>query len=153
MKFKLMIIVAVGIIGCILFLIYVLRSKTEDVSKQEPYIYLLKGDLITKKEIIVIENTSLLSLKNDFQKEISSQERTDTSEVAYIKMPIGSVIRFTKALHYENGTSGIKYAILLGTIKKGISNETLKVVYTYGYFKTLCATEPCNYWEYKKDLW
>jgi hypothetical protein len=153
MKLKLLIIVAVTIIGVVIFLIYVLRNKTEDVSKQEPYMTLLRDDLITKKEIIVIENTSLLSLKNDFSKEISSQERTDTSEAAHIKMPIGSVIRFTKALHYENGTSGIKYAILLGTIKKGTSNETLKVVYTYGYFKTLCATEPCNYWEYKKDLW
>jgi hypothetical protein len=153
MKLKLLIIVAVGIIGFIILLIYVLRNKTEDVSKQEPYIYLLKGDLITKKEIIVIENSSLLSLKNDFPKEISNEERTDTSEVAHIKIHIGSAIKFTKAIHYENGTSGIKYAMLLGTIKNETSNETFKVVYTYGYFKTLCATEPCNYWEYEKDLW
>jgi hypothetical protein len=153
MKLKLLIIVAVGIIGCILFLIYVLRSKTQDVSKQEPYSSILNVDLITKKKIIVIENSSLPILKNDFPKEISSEARTDTSEVVHIKMPIGSVIRFTKALHFENGTSGIKYAMLLGTIKNGTSNETFKVVYTYGFFKTLCATEPCNYWEYEKGLW
>lgn len=153
MKLKLILLIAGIIIIFILMLIYVLRNKNQDVSNKEPYLYFLNVDFATTEEIILIENLTFAQLKKDYPKEISNEERTDTSRVAHIKISNGSTLRFTKAIHFQNAVSGIKYAILLGTVKNKTNNETYKVIYTYGYFKTMCAQGPCNYWEYKKALW
>lgn len=154
MKLKLIILIIAGIIiFYILFLIYILRNKTQDVSNKEPYLYFLNTDLPTVKEIILIENLSLPQYKEDYPKEISNEKTTDTSRVAYIDIAIGSTLNFTKAIHYENAVSGIKYAILLGTVINKVNNERYKVIYIYGVFKTISATEDNNYWDYNSDIW
>ena len=153
MKLKLILIIAGILIILVLFLIYVISNKTQDLSNKEPHLYFLNADFPTTKEIILINNDNLPHLKEDFPKEISNEQRTDTLRVTHIKIPIGSTLHFTKAIHHKNAVSGVKRAILLGTVKNNLSNETYKVVYSYGEYKTTSATETSYYWEYEKGFW
>jgi len=149
---KMIIIILVTIIGVVLFFYFVLRNKLQDVSRDEPYVYILNMNITTATEVIIIENTLLPDIKNEYPKEISDAEKIDTSRVQFIKLPVGSTVNFTKALHYTNSTSGMKYAVLIGKAKLKDSTSEYNVIYAWGFFKTQCIAEPCNYWEYKKEL-
>jgi hypothetical protein len=140
-------------LGVALIFYVALHNKTQDVSNQEPYIYFLKSEFITTTEVIIIENTSLPGVKAEYPKEISDVNKIDTSRVEHLILPTGSSITFTKAVHFTNATSGMKYAMLFGKVSLKNMNSEMNVIYVWGKFKTLCLDEPCNYWEYDRGFW
>lgn len=154
MKYKIIVLIVLLIVLLLLvFYWIVLRNTTEGVSKKEPYLSILNTDFKTSSEVFLIENTSVQSLKKDYPKELTAVSNIDASRVAHIVLPDNSTVRFTKAIHFKNATSGIKYSILLGSVKLKNTSTEYNVVYNYGYFKTICIDEPCNYWEYKTEFW
>lgn len=154
MKYKIIVLIVLVIVLLLLvFYWMILRNTTEDVSKKEPYLSILNTDFKTSSELLLIENTSIQNLKQDYPKELTVGSDIDASRVAHIVLPINSTIRFTKAIHFRNATSGIQHALLLGNVKVKNTTTEYKVVYHYGYFKTICIEEPCNYWEYNRGFW
>ncbi|MBL7856388.1 MAG: hypothetical protein JNM57_01770 [Cyclobacteriaceae bacterium] len=151
---KVLVIISVVVLALVvLFFWFVLRNKSRDVSKTEPYLYILNADLVTTSEVMLIENTSFTNVKNEFPSEISNSRKIDTTRVKNEKIPIGSTVTFSRAIHYKNSTSGMHAAVLLGKVKMKDSQAVHKIVYIWGRFKTMCINEPCMYWEYEKGFW
>jgi hypothetical protein len=150
---KVLLLAVICLVLIVFFFWYVLRNKSQDVSKDEPYSSILNKEFTTQTAVIIIGNSSLPAVKEDYPKEIAYPDEIDTSSVKHLELPIGSVVTFAKAIHYAGGVSGNENAILFGKVKPKNSNNEYSVIYLYGTFKTMCIDKPCNYWEYKKEFW
>jgi len=147
------IIVLILLVAVSLLFWHVLSNKTENVSKKDPYVAILNKDFVTKSKMIIVENFNYLNQKNEYPKEITDLINADTADTKNIILPIGSIIKFNKAIHFTSSVAGFKYAILLGKAKLTDSNIQYSVIYVWGTFKDLCISEPCNYWEYNPIWW
>lgn len=151
-KMKLiLLILSLLVVLIIFFFYYVLKDKKQNVNDKLPYSEIIGKELISVNDAALINNGT--SRFKDYEKEITNIESIDTTNVQYILLPKGSTYNFNNTVHYKNSTSGITSAYLLGEVRLKNSSKKYKIVYNFGYLKTLCIDEPCNYWEYKKAPW
>ena len=150
---KRMIIVAIVIGLCASIIFYfVFAYRPKDVSNKTPYAPIINTKLVTIEDAIIIKNSTTHYI-NEYPNELQDFHTINTSVVDFIKIPKGSVIEFQKAVKVSHFVSGGKYVYLLGNLLDEKMNYTKPIIYQWGYFKTICIDDDCNYWEHRKAPW
>ncbi|MDZ7896897.1 MAG: hypothetical protein U5N85_02555 [Arcicella sp.] len=153
MKIKIILLVVVFIIVIFLAgLYYLLTDRVKDVSTNIPYTEIINKDLISIRPSILIENYNFEFVK-EYPKGLNNYENIDTSQVAHITVPEGSIFKFHKALQIQNAGSGFIYSYLLGEVKLAKSNEKYAVMYSWGFLKEDIFQKTDSYWEFKIAPW
>lgn len=146
--------IVVLLVAVVIIFYVALSNKTDVVTDKDPYRTIIGKPLVTARKTMIINNVTIASQKPEYAKQLVDQDMNiDTSQIAYRSIAAGSVIEFSKALHFTNAVSGSRYAILLGTVKPKDSTTELPIMYHWGTFKSICIDEPCNYWEYETAPW
>lgn len=152
-KTKTIVLIILAIIAIFIFLLYyVLKNTTKDVSDKEPYAEIMNKQIVTIDDAVYIENTTHLDIK-EYPNELQDHQNIDLSRVKHTVVPKGSIVEFNKAISIKGGTSGFTNSYLLGTLTLKETNKKIPIVYSWGFLKTFCLEEPCNYWEFKKAPW
>jgi hypothetical protein len=154
MSVKTILLILAIVMALLIFIFWMaLANKSKDVSKREPYLYLLNNELMTTAEVILIDNATLLNAQKDYPKEISYAHRYDTAQIPHQKLSVGSTVIFTKAIHFTSAVSGVQSAILFGKVNSKDDGVEHAFIYVWGNFKTICIDKPCDYWAYEKGFW
>lgn len=141
-------VVLLGIVG---FFYFVLKNKSTEVSDKTPYTAILNKQLITKREAFILKiHSDVINFKENVLKDDST---VVFGEQLLYKVPQGSMLNISKAIHYTKSVSGITYSFLIGKVWIEELKKEIEFEYQWGEHHFLCVEEPCNYWTFPQAVW
>jgi hypothetical protein len=148
-------IIAIAITVAILLLVgifyYALKNKSAEVSDKTPYSAILNKQLVTKAEAFILKiDPNVSNLKENVLKQDSA---VVYGEQLLCKVPHGSILNISNAIHYTRSVSGITYSLLIGKVWIEEFKKELEFEYSWGEHHFLCVEEPCNYWTFPQAVW
>ena len=142
-------IIGIAVVGCFY---YVLTDKRRIFTDTEPYAQVINTTLTSVQDAVLVDNSTLQFTK-EYPKELQGLDSMYMSNPSDIKVPKGSRFKFLKALKITGSVSGFTNSYLLGEVHIVSSGRIFTIIYNWGSLKTLCISEPCNYWEFKLAPW
>lgn len=142
-------IICIAVVGCFY---YVLTDKRRIITNTEPYVQVINTTLTSVQDAVLVDNNSLQFTK-EYPKELQVLDSMYISQPSDIKVPKGSSFKFLEALKITGSASGLTNSYLLGEVYIAASGKSFPIIYNWGSLKTLCISEPCNYWEFKLAPW
>lgn len=152
-------LVAIGGIGFLTFVIYAtVKTKSTSLNKYEPFkewvgktVSLNKNTVLFKEKIRMNDNGNYpYVLLDDMHPKWQYVDELkivgDLEEIA--RFPVGTMIKFDKAIQYTNGVSGSSYPTIFGTITA--NGQEYKTGYQWGE-RDLEQVEKC--WQFHKAPW
>ena len=128
-----------------------LHHKIVDVSEKQPYRAIIHKKLQTVNRALLTESSmKTFGAFEEIRFEINDYSEMDTANLSYSDIPVGSVLEFQKAVEFTNAVSGLRSVYLIGTLS---TKPNASVLYRWGAFKSICLSEPCDYWEHRKAPW
>ncbi len=149
---KTWLVILIVFITVIALFYYVLTDKRRVVTETEPYAQIMNKTLTSLRDAVLIDN-STLQFTTEYPKELQELDSTSIPNPSDIKVPSGATFKFSKAVKITGAVSGSTSSYLLGEVNIVSSGKTFPIIYGWGALKTICITEPCNYWEFKLAPW
>ena len=145
-------IFAIGVLIFIGLLYYVLRTKVNNVSSEEPFKSVINQKVTTKSEAIVFRNTDAFVQENDYELVNNTKEIYAEITEKYT-IPIGTPLKIEKAKIFTNGTSGFSHSYVLGTIYIKELKKDVFFEYRWGEKHISLYGNEKEYWSFDKAIW
>ncbi|WP_126973360.1 hypothetical protein [Gynurincola endophyticus] len=154
--------IAISLVVFVLMFIYVIKTKSADISRYTPFSEWIGKTVILPVETVLFEDRDPFnkkypailydSLHPDWQQvEQRKQSATDAHHTIRI-FPAGSRLTIEKAMIYTNGVSGFSTAMLFGTISDSSKNYPVSYKWgTYSAGRAFDQLKEC--WSFHQAPW
>lgn len=149
---KLLKIFAVGIFIFVGLLYYVLRTKVNDVSSEEPFKSVINVKITTKTEAVIFKNVEDFVKENEYEL-VNTTKEIYTETTQKYTIPIGTELKIDKAKIFTNGTSGFSYSYVLGKVYVKELQKEVAFEYQWGDQQISLYGNEKEHWTFAKALW
>jgi len=138
----------------LLFVYYVLRDKTSDVSKFVPYAQVVGPELTLLRPMTLVAISNKSMYYEHPHHLVEADARRAEWETLIATLPAGARIRFEKTLHIKTATSGVISSILFGQTDVPESGRKIAFEYRWGQQRENPFVPPAElYWTFPQAPW
>ncbi|CDF79338.1 hypothetical protein BN863_16260 [Formosa agariphila KMM 3901] len=148
--FVTLLLLGVGLVVLIFFVLSL--PKTRDVSNEPPFSNIVQKDLITKKQLLIVNDESIKQDKDyTYHLEDGSSYGMDSGLEVVATFPVETAVTIDKVELYTNRVSGTTTPYLFGKIYSKELQAYYTFQYAWGDYHIIYEDTP--YWSFPLAFW